>query len=297
MTDYDTPTCYATLSAQLATQLQTCRFKTISHLQKTVFLPGNLAKEWDSQGSDFFSHWLDPSLSFYCGEFHPNNPDNLFLAQKNNHRNILKTFSCFHVSHILQVDCQWGGFMTDCMCYGFDITAQTHSHDHATFCHNQVRSHKPKVNFLITQDTVASISGTFDALVDLENLNRIPIRRWSSTLNAYSKKLKKGGLLFLQVLVSSQPQSYLDIPKKNQAPLSWIQQWAKNTNHTILHTRNLTPHYQSICTHWIHNLESERKALLLQTPHVTQWGTFLAFLQAELATNQTQLVQLLIQKS
>ena len=106
--------------------------------------------------------------------------------------------------------------MSDSMCYGFDVTVQTDSHDHAAFCHHQIRSHKPKVNFLITQDKVNNIRGSFDALVDLENLNRIPIRRWTSTLNGYSKKLKKGGLLFLQALVSSHPQNYLDIPKKNQ---------------------------------------------------------------------------------
>ena len=300
MTDYDTPLCYNTLAEQLTNQLRIDRNKTITHLQKAVFYPTIGASPYDNwmeQGSDFFSHWLDPSLSFYSGQFLEDQPDNLFLSQKNLHRYIIRLFSCFHVAHILQVDCQWGGFISDCMCHGFDITAQTTSEDHASFCHNQVKSQKPKVNFLLTQKPVASLPETYDAIVDLESLNQIPVRRWPSQLNAYAHKLKTGGLIFLQLIVSAKPQDYLDIPKKHHAPLSLIQQWAKNQGHTILQTRNNTLDYIQTYSHWIKNLERERKTLLMQTPHVTKWGVFLAFMKAELANEHTQLLQILIQKN
>jgi cyclopropane-fatty-acyl-phospholipid synthase len=67
----------------------------------------NIAKHYDL-GNDFFSLWLDKTLTYSSAIFET--PTRLFEAQNNKYQKLIDLLNLIMVSKILEIGCGWGGF-------------------------------------------------------------------------------------------------------------------------------------------------------------------------------------------
>ena len=68
----------------------------------------NISKHYDL-GNDFFSLWLDPSLTYSSAIFEKQK-DDLFSAQLNKYKKLTELIKPNVGNKILEIGCGWGGF-------------------------------------------------------------------------------------------------------------------------------------------------------------------------------------------
>ena len=68
----------------------------------------NIAKHYDL-GNDFFSLWLDKTLTYSSAIFEEPNQE-LFAAQNNKYQKLIDLLKPSNGSKILEIGCGWGGF-------------------------------------------------------------------------------------------------------------------------------------------------------------------------------------------
>lgn len=299
MYQYENFSCLEQLSEQLFRHLAIDQAHTITALNQQIFSKVHqhgIEASQSTEDSNFFSYWLDPSLSLHCADFEHGEDNYLYTAQRRNHRNILKNLSTLNVHSILHVDCQWGGFLEDCVYYGFDITALAYHDIHYQFCQSKLTSLKPKVNFLVSQKPITDIQTKHDAIVDIESLNDLPNQQWNQHLDSYAHKIKKGGILFLQVMIGTSSYRIDSIPmKRHYGTAETIFKWAQRNNKTILHIKNIRSNYILTVNSWLKSFEKNKDTLGRQYATTQQWGAFLALMKAELLLQHKNAIQITIQ--
>ena len=67
-----------------------------------------ISKHYDL-GNEFFSHWLDKSLT-YSSAIYENKNDNLETAQKNKYQKLINLLNVKNGDKVLEIGCGWGGF-------------------------------------------------------------------------------------------------------------------------------------------------------------------------------------------
>ena len=298
---------HATLSTSLLSkskQLLSILHKNpeqINHFVPDVFLqqPSILKTTpyWQKQDYDFFGLWLDPSLSFHSGLFDQIPEDQLYSAQKKNYENLLQCISNFLATKVLVSQCSWGALLTQCMAKGYDTTSLYTDPMQKDYCEQLLHYQPQHVNYLLTPKPLQEISGSYDAIIDLEGLNNLHVDLWEERLKDYYNKLPKGGIAFLQILIATDPQTSTLFTPKNQTPtLKQLQKWTKRVAMETQITRNISHDYLKTVTIWI-------KQFLAHYDHLTQtsadthlWASYLALLHAQLSSHKIQALQLVLQK-
>ena len=91
------------------------KLQTIKNFFKKLFLSNtksksliNTSKHYDL-GNDFFSFWLDKTLT-YSSAIYENTNDDLETAQKNKYQKLIDLLQINERDKILEIGCGWGGF-------------------------------------------------------------------------------------------------------------------------------------------------------------------------------------------
>ena len=71
-------------------------------------------------GNDFYSLWLDDSMTYSSGMFY-SDTSTLQEAQENKYQSILNLLNLKKGSKILEIGCGWGGFLEYASNQGFDV--------------------------------------------------------------------------------------------------------------------------------------------------------------------------------
>ena len=160
----------------------------------------NISMHYDL-GNDFFSMWLDKSLTYSCGIF--NSPkETLEQAQINKYNKLINMVKPSRGDRILEIGCGWGGF-AEHLAKNYDIKLDciTISKKQYLFTKERMRlkklNHKVNVHMLDYRD----IKSKYDIIVSIEMIEAVGEKYLDKYFNTIKQNLLSGGRAAIQAIV------------------------------------------------------------------------------------------------
>jgi len=174
----------------------------IRHLLKRNSRAGskkNISAHYDL-GNDFFSRWLDPSMTYSSGLFKGASGD-LEQAQQEKYDRIIDCLELDADSNVLEIGCGWGGFAERFVQKTrAKIEGITLSHRQLSYARERLADNdRAEFQFLDYRDT----SGRYDAIVSIEMIEAVGEENWGTYFQTLFDRLKPGGCVVLQAITIS----------------------------------------------------------------------------------------------
>ncbi len=160
----------------------------------------NISYHYDL-GNDFYSLWLDPSMTYSSALFHDDDGCSLEGAQDNKRSRLLDILDPAPGSHILEIGCGWGAFAIQAAkergCKVTAITISQEQHDLAA-----ARVAQAGVDDLveIRMQDYRDVTGKFDHVASIEMFEAVGAAYWPAFFGAVRDRLAAGGSAALQVI-------------------------------------------------------------------------------------------------
>ncbi len=156
-----------------------------------------ISKHYDL-GNDFFSKWLDKTLTYSSAVF-DNQNNNLETAQKNKYQKLINLLQIKDGDKVLEIGCGWGGF-SEFLAKKYDVLIDCITISKKQFEYSKKRilenglDNKVNVVFLDYRD----LKGKYDKVASIEMIEAVG----EKYLNQYFKKIKdslnSGGIAAIQ---------------------------------------------------------------------------------------------------
>jgi len=159
----------------------------------------NIAKHYDL-GNDFFSLWLDKTLTYSSAIFDNPNQD-LFEAQNNKYQKLIDLLKPAPGSKILEIGCGWGGFAkflgTN---YDVKLDCITISKKQFDFAKERIHKHglNEKVNIEIKD--YRDIKNKYDHIASIEMIESVGQNYLDSYFNTIKNNLTSSGTVGIQAI-------------------------------------------------------------------------------------------------
>ncbi len=160
----------------------------------------NISKHYDL-GNDFFSIWLDKSLTYSCGIFN-SSQETLEQAQINKYNKLINMVKPSRGDRVLEIGCGWGGF-AEHLAKNYDIKLDciTISKKQYLFTKEKIRlkklNHKVNVQMLDYRD----IKSKYDIIVSIEMIEAVGEKYLDKYFNIIKQNLSDGGRAAIQAIV------------------------------------------------------------------------------------------------
>lgn len=152
-------------------------------------------------GNEFYSHWLDPSMTYSSALFNKDFSQSLESAQQAKYERILARLNLRPGQHILEIGCGWGGFAEyAATTRGVTITGITISQ--AQFDYAQQRIARAGLTDLVElrMQDYRDVRGEFDAVVSIEMFEAVGESFWPSYFELVHSVLKPGAKALIQTI-------------------------------------------------------------------------------------------------
>ena len=146
--------------------------------------------------NDFFSLWLDPSMTYSSGIFFNSN-DDLTTAQQNKYSRILSNIPSENKS-ILEIGCGWGGFLENAAKKNHQLTALTLSKEQRQFAIDRLE--KQNLSAQILLEDYRHHQHQYDNIVSIEMFEAVGKQYWPTFFNQIKSLLKKDGKAMIQTI-------------------------------------------------------------------------------------------------
>lgn len=150
-------------------------------------------------GNEFYSLWLDPSMTYSSALFE--GPMDLHAAQLNKYRRICETLNIQPGDTLLEVGCGWGGFAEVAAGeYGARVTAITLSKEQLKYASDRIVAAglDDRVEFRLID--YRDIDGRYDHLVSIEMFEAVGEEHWPAYFEMLCERLKPGASALLQII-------------------------------------------------------------------------------------------------
>jgi cyclopropane-fatty-acyl-phospholipid synthase len=144
-------------------------------------------------GNDFYSLWLDKSMTYSSALYA--DTDELYRAQQNKYERILSKFTERHAD-VLEIGCGWGGFAERAGADGHKVTGLTISPAQHSFATERLK-HSPAE---IRLEDYRRSKGQFDNIVSIEMFEAVGEHYWPAYFQAVAQRLKRGGRAIIQTI-------------------------------------------------------------------------------------------------
>jgi cyclopropane-fatty-acyl-phospholipid synthase len=144
-------------------------------------------------GNDFYSLWLDKSMTYSSALF-AGRTDDLERAQQNKYERILRRF-VKPKSEVLEIGCGWGGFAERAADAGHLLTGLTISPSQARFAGERLHGAAD-----IRLEDYRKTTGRFDMIVSIEMLEAVGEQYWPRYFRTVAERLKEGGRAVIQTI-------------------------------------------------------------------------------------------------
>ena len=159
----------------------------------------NIAKHYDL-GNDFFSLWLDKSLTYSSAIFE-NSKQDLYLAQNNKYQKLTDLLKPAAGSNILEIGCGWGGF-AEYLGTNYDVKLDCITISKRQFEFAKERIHKcglnEKVNIEIKD--YRDLKKKYDHIASIEMIEAVGQNYLDSYFNTIKKNLNPSGTVGIQAI-------------------------------------------------------------------------------------------------
>jgi len=160
----------------------------------------NISQHYDL-GNDFFSTWLDKSLTYSCGIFN-SSQETLEQAQINKYNKLINMVKPRKGDRVLEIGCGWGGFAEHlAKNYDVELDCITISKKQFIFAKERIRraklSHKVNIKKLDYRD----IKNKYDIIVSIEMIEAVGEKHLDKYFNIIKENLSPRGRAAIQAIV------------------------------------------------------------------------------------------------
>lgn len=265
----------------------------------------NISEHYDL-GNDFFSLWLDPTMTYSAAYFDPADLT-MEQAQRKKWDQLCRKLSLSPHDIVLEIGCGWGGFAIHAaQNYGCRVTA-------ATISEEQFREAAARVEAAGVADLVEvvfcdyrDLSGRFDKIVSIEMLEAVGDRYAETFFGKVSDLLAPRGLLGLQMILCPDNQypilrDGVDFIQKHIFPGSLLMSMRRITeamNATgdlnLLDYEDMTPFYARTLKDWRASFTAalpKVRALGYDEAFIRKWFYYLCYCEAGFGTRHISVAQ------
>ena len=183
------------------------RIKFLKNLFKNIFAANtkNKSKEYISRhydlGNDFFSIWLDKTLTYSSAIYDKPN-DDLFNAQINKYNKLIDFIKPKSGDKVLEVGCGWGGFAEHLVKnYDVKLDCITISKEQLNFTKKRIfnagLNEKVNIKFLDYRD----VKGQYDSIASIEMIEAVGEKYLNKYFSMIKDNLKPGGICAIQAII------------------------------------------------------------------------------------------------
>ena len=183
------------------------KLQKLKNLLKKIFASNTkskslkyISKHYDL-GNDFFSIWLDKSLTYSSAVF-KNQNENLETAQKNKFQELINLSKIKNGNKILEIGCGWGGF-SEYLAKNYDVNVDciTISKNQYEFTKKRIfesgLNNKVQVKFLDYRD----LNDKYDNIVSIEMIEAVGEKYLDQYFRTIKRSLKTNGTAAIQGIV------------------------------------------------------------------------------------------------
>ena len=269
----------------------------------------NIAKHYDL-GNDFFSLWLDKTLTYSSAIFDEQNKD-LAEAQNNKYQKLINLIQPNNGDKILEIGCGWGGF-AEYLGKNDDVKLDCITISKKQFEYTKERIHNcglnEKVNIEIKD--YRDLKGKYNSIASIEMIEAVGQNYLESYFRTIKNNLSEGGSAAIQAITID--DSLFDRYKNKQ---DFIQKYIfpggflpnKNTINKLVSKNSLTVNsYISYADHYAETLaiwkkEFNRKWDLIKKQGFDltfkrMWEFYLSYCEAGFKSKNIDLIQFSLQK-
>jgi cyclopropane-fatty-acyl-phospholipid synthase len=153
----------------------------------------NIQSHYDV-GNDFYSLWLDPSMTYSSALF-ADGTDDLEAAQRRKYERILSRLADRRGS-VLEIGCGWGGFAECATEAGRSVTGLTISPSQQRFAAERLKARDAEIRL----EDYRKTKGTFDNIVSIEMFEAVGEHYWPQYFQVVAERLKRGGRAVIQTI-------------------------------------------------------------------------------------------------
>ena len=235
----------------------------------------DISKHYDL-GNEFFSTWLDKTLTYSCGIFDKPGQE-LEKAQINKYNKLINLIKPKPGDKILEIGCGWGGF-AEHLAKNYDVQL-----DCITISQKQFEFTKKRINLLGLQNKVKvkfldyrDLKDKYDAIASIEMIEAVGEKNLNRYFKTIKNNLKPNGVGAIQAIIIK--DELFDRYKKNQdfiqkyifpggflPSLQSIKDYTKKTGLTLRG-------YNSYGIHYSHTLRKWRENFIGSWNNISQQG-------------------------
>lgn len=165
----------------------------------------NIMSHYDL-GNDFYSHWLDSSMSYSSALFASDKQSGDLLlnqeltpAQYKKYDRIIDALEINKNDRILEIGCGWGGFFSRAVeRTGCHITAVMNSPAQHSYNQKLIANKSLQKNIDLKLTDYRLIEGRFDKIVSIEMIEAVGEKYWPTYFSKIKQSLKPNGKAMIQ---------------------------------------------------------------------------------------------------
>lgn len=159
----------------------------------------NIHQHYDL-GNEFFSAWLDPSMTYSSALFSAETAD-LPAAQQHKYEQLAKAIELQPGQSVLEIGCGWGGFAEfAAKTYGARVLALTISKKQHEFARRRIHEAGLAERVEVRLQDYRDQTGQFDRIASIEMFEAVGEQFWPAYFQQLHQRLKPGGLAGIQTI-------------------------------------------------------------------------------------------------
>ena len=160
----------------------------------------NISLHYDL-GNEFFSTWLDKTLTYSCGIFNSSN-ETLEKAQINKYNKLINMVKPKNGDRILEIGCGWGGF-AEHVAKNFNIKLDCITISKKQFLFTKERMRKAKLNHKVNVQMMdyRDVKKKYDIIISIEMIEAVGEKYLDKYFYIIKKNLVPGGRGAIQAII------------------------------------------------------------------------------------------------
>lgn len=272
---------------------------------------GNIRYHYDL-GEDFYSLFLDPSLTYSCAVFDPPGIP-LADAQREKFGRIARALELSPGDRLLEIGTGWGAFAIHAAReYGCRVTTTTISRSQHDYARRRIDEEGLTSRIELLFEDYRRLSGRYDKAVSIEMFEAVGLRYYDDYFGVVDRRLEPGGSMLLQTIWMNdsrferyrrQPdfiQRHI-FPGSELASVAEIRRsLARATRLTFAGLEEIGAQYVTTLGCWRNRLLGNReriRALGFPESFVRMWEYYLAYCEGGFAERHIGDAQILLRKA